>query len=116
MKKVLLSLAMVLLVACAGNRAVSENQVPAGQAPAADPSVDSSYYTTQLEVLKKGSIEDAKATDWLKFRKDYLRIRLSQSNHGASSMVTSALSSEMGKSLQEKIMLPPPSLQKNFWL
>lgn len=102
MKKVLLSLAMVLLVACAGNRAVSENQVPAGQAPAADPSVDSSYYTTQLEVLKKGSIEDAKATDWLKFRKDYLRIRLSQSNHGASSMVTSALSSEMGKSLQEK--------------
>lgn len=100
MKKVLLSLAMLLLVACAGNRAVSENQVPVGQASAAG-DAGSSYYTTQLEVLKKGSIEDAKATDWLKFRKDYLKIKLAKSNQGASSKVTGALSAEMNKSLQE---------------
>lgn len=96
------------------NQAVAKKEVPAEEPkPAQDyvpmsklppydeAAIASSYYTTQREVLKKGSIEDAKATDWLKFRKEYLRCRLSQSNSSAASMVTGALNSKMNEALRK---------------
>lgn len=93
---------------------VSEAQVPAEEPkpaqeyvpmsklpPYDEAAIAASYYTTQLEVLKKGSIEDAKATDWLKFRKEYWRCRLSQSSSSVASMVTGALNSKMNEALRK---------------
>ncbi|MCQ2092209.1 MAG: DUF4919 domain-containing protein [Fibrobacter sp.] len=98
----------------AESQAVAEKEVPAEEPkpvqeyvpmsklpPYDEAAIAASYYTTQLEVLKRGSIEDAKATDWLKFRKEYLRCRLSQSNNGAASLLTNAFNSEMSKALKE---------------
>ena len=81
-KKICLSFAMLMLVACAGNRGQSVSTQPKtlpNGSPAYDnAAIDSSYYMKQLAVLRADSLKAIESTDWLKFRKEFLKCRLSQ--------------------------------------
>ncbi len=85
-RKIVIPLATAMLVACAGNQgksistepqALSETQPDA--APANDDAaIEASYYMQQLAAIRADSLKAVEATDWLKFRKDFLKCKLSQ--------------------------------------
>ncbi|MBR6855795.1 MAG: DUF4919 domain-containing protein [Fibrobacter sp.] len=81
-KKICLSFAILMLVACAGNRGQSVSTepkaLPNGSPAYDDAAIDSSYYMKQLAVLRADSLKAIESTDWLKFRKEFLKCRLSQ--------------------------------------
>lgn len=88
-KAILLSLTMFLLVACAGNQGKSisteptESQtqfktLPNGTPAYDDAAIAASYYMQQLAAIRTDSLKAVESTDWLKFRKEFLKCRLSQ--------------------------------------
>lgn len=123
MKKILFVLAMLMLVACAGNRGVSETQISTApayvplskQPPYDDAAIAASYYTTQLTVLKKGSLEDIKSTDWLRFRKEFLKCKLSKPEKYANSLVEKAMNKMRNEgNLKEASEMAHNILDNNF--
>ena len=75
-KVILISLSVWMLAACAGSR--GPTTLPSGEPAYDDAAIEASYYMQQLQVLKKDSLKAVETTDWLKFRKEFLKCRLSQ--------------------------------------
>jgi len=94
--KIILSMAALMLVACAGNKGNSVSTEPQTQTPVQaqtpaqtktlpdgtplydDAAVNASYYMQQLAAIRADSLKAVETTDWKKFRKEFLRCRLSQ--------------------------------------
>ena len=77
-KVILISLSVWMLAACAGSRGPA--MLPNGEPAYDDTAIEASYYMQQLKVIKKDSLKAIETTDWLKFRKEFLKCRLSQPN------------------------------------
>ena len=75
-KVILISLSVWMLAACAGSRGPA--MLPNGEPAYDDTAIEASYYMQQLKVIKKDSLKAIETTDWLNFRKEFLKCRLSQ--------------------------------------
>ncbi|OWV00991.1 DUF4919 domain-containing protein [Fibrobacter sp. UWR2] len=75
-KVILISLSVWMLAACAGSRGPAT--LPSGEPAYDDAAIEASYYMQQLKVIKKDSLKAVETTDWLKFRKEFLKCKLSQ--------------------------------------
>lgn len=89
-------MAALMLVACAGNKGNSVSTEPQTQTPVQaqtqaqtktlpngtpaydDAAIAASYYMQQLAAIRTDSLKAVESTDWLKFRKEFLKCRLSQ--------------------------------------
>lgn len=79
-RKILIPLAAAMLVACAGHHQRPVTVLPNGEPPYNNAAIESSYYTQQLTMLLKDSLKAIETTDWLRFRREFLKCRLSQPN------------------------------------
>ena len=77
-RKIVIPLATAMLVACAGNHGRPVTVLPNGEPPYNNAAIEASYYTKQMAVLQADSLKAVETTDWLKFRKEFLKCRLSQ--------------------------------------
>jgi len=77
-KVILISLSVWMLAACAGSRGPSPATLPGGAPAYDDAAIEASYYTQQLKIIQRDSLKAVETTDWLKFRKEFLKCRLSQ--------------------------------------
>lgn len=75
-KVILISLSVWMLAACAGS--LGPATLPSGEPAYDDAAIEASYYMQQLKVIKKDSLKAVETTDWLKFRKEFLKCKLSQ--------------------------------------
>lgn len=104
-----------MLAACAGGHRQHNATLPNG-APVYDASaVESSYYVQQLAVLKKDSLKAVESTDWLKFRKEFLKCKFSQPDRfsimGLESVLTMARKSG---DRNEELKLAQELLDRDF--
>lgn len=104
-----------MLAACAGSYRQHNATLPNG-APVYDASaVESSYYVQQLAVLKKDSLKAVESTDWLKFRKEFLKCKFSQPDRfsimGLESVMTMARKSG---DRNEELKLAQELLDRDF--
>lgn len=104
-----------MFAACAGSHRQHNAMLPNG-APVYDASaVESSYYVQQLAVLKKDSLKAVESTDWLKFRKEFLKCKFSQPDRfsimGLESVMTMARKSG---DRNEELKLAQELLDRDF--
>lgn len=104
-----------MFAACAGNHRQPNATLPNGS-PVYDASaVEASYYVQQQAILKKDSLKAVESTDWLKFRKEFLKCKFSQPDRfsimGLESVMTMARKSG---DRNEELKLAQEVLDRDF--